>query len=30
MKYSISSKYYLTIKDTVRTFLFEKKGIQVK
>lgn len=25
MKYSISSKYYLTIKDTVRTFLFEKK-----
>lgn len=25
MKYSVSSKYYLTIKDTVKTLLFEKK-----
>lgn len=30
MKCSISSKYYLTIKDTVKTCLFEEKGIQVK
>lgn len=29
MKYSVSSKYYLTIKDTVKSILFEKKGIQV-
>lgn len=29
MKYSVSSKYYLTIKDTVKSISFEKKGIQV-
>lgn len=30
MKYSISSKYYLTIKNTVKTSSFEKKKMESK